>query len=323
MSMRPVSIAVALAAIITVGAFVVGSDAPRHSKSSVAAPAKDTGQNVVSPASTGSAGDEEAEARVQSSVIQFPDGDMVQVTWRVRDIFDHVSPPYGKHYEPLRDLALEGDPYTAFSLFLVLDECKGAFESQDEVTAEINRLRETHMLRFPQWGNKILRARDSTDVEPMISRIQAHFDKCEPITAEQKSEGDMWLKKAASGGPTTAMIWYGTVLDDHDKAVLMLERAWNDGAYRALPELAKRYQENFDSGMVPTDKIRAFAALYAYAKLLEHAQVTHGYPPGRAMERAESAVELRTALMHEHEIKEGIEAAKIIIRSNPNCCFGI
>jgi len=241
----------------------------------------------------------------------------IQVSWEPRLKPSDIVAPYGPQYEDLRSKALEGDVEAAFSLFRILDECKNAFATEDKLQAAINEFRATHRLRLPEW-NRPLRMGNSEDLDKMVDQIEMSYERCYPITPEQKAERERWLKLAADGGSITAGIWYASTDSDPERSMTAALAAWEKGAPQSLAIIGRLQRESYERGEDLRGDLKAFSSLYAYAYLLSDSRNSLSDP------RVREAIELMESMkasLHEYQIQEAIQIAVETVKSNSNCCI--
>ncbi len=273
--------------------------------------------------------EEESTGDGETPGIEFPDGTIVQVAWlRPTHLDRPLVEPLGQHYETLRQQALAGDPNAAFDLYGILDSCSNAVETESELRKTKDRLLETHMVVIPAFGEEELYVEDPEQVQIAIDMFERDYNRCIGITAQHKSEKDLWLEKAKDGGPELAIFLYATQMADSDESLSYLELAWQAGFMLSLPTMAEMYLEAYNSGQEPIGDISAYAATYAYSKLLENrriefdsAKLGFDVPTDPEEGNANRRLEEMASVMQDFEIQEAIELAKKMISSNSNCCF--
>ena len=147
------------------------------------------------------------------------------------------------------------------------------------------------------------------------------FENCAGLSKEQRSEQAEWLKTAADLGESLAMIEYSRDIADNDIAIDFLNRAWKTGDIEALPFLAKRYGQSYESGENPQNKVRAYSTFYAYNQLIRAGLEGHGDIASRWVKRNQIELDQLEKTLHQHEIEQGRELAEQLVQSNENCCI--
>jgi hypothetical protein len=260
------------------------------------------------------------------AVIEFPDNNPIKITWRRPD---GANPPLNRDdwgYETLKTRAESGDEHAAFFLSALLKQCGQAFESEGQMQAAIDNMDQTHTIRFPGTDYESHIRNPERDIPLLTKGIRKLFDSCYGITAEQKMESSDWLQRSADGDHVPAIIEIANREEDNEIAIRQFTQAWDAGEGQVLLELSERYYANYQSGVEPTDKIRGYAALYLYTRIVEAGMgpdTGHGEIAGRQVAQAQQTLDRATADMLAHEIDEAIVLARSMIDENPNCCFGM
>lgn len=275
-------------------------------------------KDVPRPTSVELANDPERPA----STVVFPNGEVIAIKWWIGKWVEHDLFPYDEKFLELRQLAQTGDADAAFSAFGILNSCASTLDSRFKTEMRIDSLRKA-MQESQQdsqnAGGRLSRA----DIERRIDDMRLGDAACRRIDAIEIANREQLLRQAADGGVTFAMNWLGSSTSNHEEAVEVLQKSWHAGSYSALDHLAWRYQQSYATFHRHQDRIRAFATLYAYAALLENAQVSHGYSTSSMTERAWGKVEQYALHVDEGDIPEAIVVAKSMIKNNANCCNGL
>ena len=240
-----------------------------------------------------------------------------EIKWRDREPRVHPTRPYGALYGELRQKALDGDATAAFDLYYILDECKNAFGSEDELSVAIDQFRQTQTIQFPSW-EKPLRLRNAEALEGMIKDAKKSLDDCYPITQDQKTAKESWLEMASINGSVAGNIWLATSTDDPNKSLTSAEVAWQAGAMEALPVLYERYSELYEQGIDTQGKKKAIASLYAYAFLITSSRNSTSDPQVRDALARLADTKANTL---PHEFSEAADIAVSLINENSRCCL--
>lgn len=252
--------------------------------------------------------------------LTFGNGEWVEVTWRGLDWNEAPLAPYGHQYESLYERATYGDRDAAFTLFYVVDYCKNALGSKEELDSAIETARATMTVDVPHRDAPI-EIHDLQTLERFERRMVSMYKNCEAITSEQAAEADKWLLEAANGGPTEALTYYASTLDDRAAATEYLERAWAMGSVSALDYLGQTYLSLYQSGAMPENDVKAYVAFYAYAILAEQGTIAHGNDATEVIQTHKKRLAEPAFLLSDREQEEAIDLAMDMIRSNSNCCY--
>lgn len=256
--------------------------------------------------------------------ITFPGGSKVEVVWRRRptEAFN-LTEPVAQHYTSLRRKAEAGNRFAALNLHAVLEGCRQAYDNEDAQKAAVELAYQTHMLQTAEMPEP-MRIGEPEKLEEYIQiALRDPYRNCQGITAEQKAESLDWLKMAADLGHSLAMIEYSRTLNDGNAAEEYLMNAWESGDAEALRFLAERYQASYDSGVTPESNVKAYAAYYAYTRILESGLTDHGSIANRWLSRNKQDLASMTEKMQAYEIEEAVKLAEEMIRENRKCCFSM
>jgi hypothetical protein len=268
----------------------------------------------------------ESPSHPAEALIELSDDNPITITWRRRD---GARPPIERNewgYESLKARAESEDEYAAYYLSTLLDQCGQAFESQEQMNSAIDRMEQTHTIVFPDSDHELHINNPERDIPLMSQGIRDLFGTCYGITAEQKLESSSWLQRSAEGGYMPAVAELALNEEDHEIAIRQFTRVWEDGDAEALQVLSQRYYANYQSGVQPTDKIRGYASLYLYARIIEAGMgpgTGHGEIAGRQVQRIQKVLDRATGDMLPHEIDQAIEMARSMIKENDSCCYGM
>lgn len=265
-----------------------------------------------------------SQSHAAQAVIEFSDDNPIKITWRRRD---GPRTPIERNewgYESLKARAESGDEFAAYYLSTLINQCGQAFESQEQMNTAIDRLEQTHTIVFPDSDREVHVSNPERDIPLLIQGVRKLFDTCYGITAEQKLEASTWLQRSAEGGHIPAITELAFKEEDHEIAIRQFTLVWDDGEAGALEALSQRYYANYEGGAQPTDKIRAYATLYLYTRIIEAGMgpgTGHGEIAGRQVGRIQKVLDRATSEMLPHEIDEAIKMARAMIEENDNCCY--
>jgi hypothetical protein len=265
---------------------------------------------------------DDSESRIaQRGEIEFPSGGTAQVNWQTLPIPSmKTTPPLADHYAMLREEAEMERPEAAFVLYKILESCKFAYEERRDLEVALHDLKSTHMLRAPEMDQPVL-LRKEESIRNWETILRTSHEACGGISREQKGERNKWLEISASAGYPIAMREYSATIDEYEAGVSLDITRWHNGDAQALRSLAMRYWKNYDDGNKPTDKISAYAAMFAYKRIaLENAART-GHEHDRRLERIQSELDSIGGRLREFEIEIALAEAEELVKSNQNCCF--
>jgi TPR repeat protein len=207
------------------------------------------------------------------------------------------------------------------SLYEMTRFCQDAYASREELDAAIELAYQTHQLLTASMTKPAQLAEPDRVAEYVEISLTGPYENCATLTAEQRSEAEAWLEKAAELGNPLAMIEYGQAVASEEDAVDWFSRAWSLGNVDALGLLARSYGVTYESGARPENKIKAYAAFYAFSRLTELGLEDHGEIAARWNDRVQSELASIERTLQPHEIEEGRTRAREIIRDNVNCCL--
>ena len=265
-------------------------------------------------------------AHAAEADISFSDNDPVRITWRQPPFLGYKLEPEDRGYKSLSARAEAGDEIAAYLLSELMNRCSTAFETQEEMEAAIDWLQQTQTIVYPDSVQEIGIANPEKHIPVAIQHIRALFETCSGITAEQKSESGIWLQRSADVGFLPALMELAYKEENHETAIRLFTQAWEIGDSEALKGLSERYYANWQSGVEPNDKVRAYASLYLYTRISEAGMgpgTGHGEIAARQLARIQETLDRATTDMLSHELDEAIEIARSMIESNSHCCFGI
>ena len=252
-----------------------------------------------------------------TGTIVFPDGEVVTTHWRsVRSPNFVRFPAHEKHVE-LRELALKGNADAAFEAFRILDGCASTLDETYSIEENIAALRELRSKPENRTGSQ---AESVQEMEHRFELMREHDANCRRIERSSIENREELLRLAAQRGVNNARTWLGETSTDLKEAIELLEESWASGSLRSLRLLAHRYQQRYAEDGDQFDRVRAFAALYANATLLENGQTLKGRTANELTPRAWSAVEAYARQLDERTIQEGSDVAQTMISRNSNCC---
>lgn len=255
--------------------------------------------------------------------VDFPDGEVILVKWHRRPSIPIPDVPYGEHLDELYSLANAGDSTSAFVLYNIMQSCRFAPESEVDLNEAIDKLQQTHEIAIGNSGD-VTRIADPEQIPMLIEVLKAGTKNCGGITAAEKARTMHWLEIAASeNGASTAKVLLASEGDDSGERERLYRESWEQGNIDGLYGLSHELQLSYNSGDKPTNKVAAYAALFAYTELLESGFTDHGEIANRQLERVRRTLDEATKLMVNYELVEATRIAKDLIRSNPNCCLAI
>lgn len=241
----------------------------------------------------------------------------LQVTWRAMQMpAIGLTPPYGDKYDELQANALSGDPDAAFILYQVLEECSSAFSTEIEMSRAVDQLTQTYTVQLP-GRDRVVRLSEPESLDATIEYIESSFEKCTPITANQKLEREKWLKLAAENGSVLASIWLAERIENPRESLSAAESAWDAGSAQALLHMSRIHKELYMRGEDVDGNVRALAELLAYTRLLIDARGAEG---DSRVEEAIASLEQEAKMFQNYQIEEAKKVAAEIIESNPRCC---
>lgn len=217
-------------------------------------------------------------------------------------------------YERLREEAKE-DYEAAYQLWKILDSCKFAYESGGDLDVALSTLTETQSVRLPGMDEPRFVGDESS--RNWREALEMSFDTCSGITDEMKAEKTAWLKQASDAGYPLAMMHYSRVERDPQAAMDLAIRRWQAGDVDAMRTMYQLYQQDYESGAKPENKVPAYAHLLVYKLISER----KWGPRSRRLERFLPEFESARSLMRPHELAEAEAIASRLIASNRNCCF--
>lgn len=262
-----------------------------------------------------------ATPRSHRSVIEFPDGDLLDIRWRRHpkagvELTENLS----QDYDVLRHAAEGGDGLAAQMLYENIFTCQKTYATREELEHAIDTLQQTNVIPQPDTGITA-HITEPEKIDEIIENLRRQYASCSRLSIEQRDDEQKWLELAVANGNSLAMLEYGRALEDPVQAGRLFQQAWFLGNADALSFLADRYRESYENGVAPDDKVRWYAALYVFSRLLDAA---HGGETGvaaRWAQRNRAILDEATKDMLPHELDEAVELAKQMIRSNSNCCF--
>lgn len=251
----------------------------------------------------------------------FADGSSTTVSWRDREQTNKVEPPYAMEYERLVAMAKAGDAEAAYRLYEILGEaCRDAAASEQELADSIELVYQAHTVAAPGHDRRA-RISDPDKVKAIVTSMESTYQSCIGITAERKSEADMWLELAATNGYSFARLRYGSRLRVPDLAIRQLEFAWRDGEAEALGLLYERYRLRAAAGGDRADQLRSYAVLYAYAALQAASLAEWGMPSPWQIDSTRSRLNTAAETLTADELNDAIEMAKDYVTNNLLCCY--
>lgn len=253
-------------------------------------------------------------------------GEKVEIDWKFppRSHRTEVEPPFLDDFTRLRELVDGGDSSAAMDLYEIVRFCSTAYVSEEELDRAVELAYQTRRIHLPDTQSS-MRVAEVDDIEAVIdSELREPFKYCDGIDIYERSNAGDWLETAASLGNSLASIELGrSIADtDYDKSLAYLHKAWQQGNTDALPFLAKLYGTSYQSGEFPENKIKAYSIYYAFNYILQEGSQGHGEIFGRWAAEQRRNLELVEDTLYEHEIEEGRRAARDLIISNENCCYG-
>lgn len=259
-----------------------------------------------------------------TSEIRFPDGEVVEVVWRRRPLLRYGDADSINNFDKLSEAALDGDGASAFRLKELITGCETAPQSDSELAAIVDQLQQTHTF-VPPGSDEPVRFHRAEDVAIAIEQRRSSYELCKALTPAQKENPQMWMDLAVELGYSPAILERAQETQNTQEAIELSRMAWESGDAYGLYLLSSHYQKNYESGAVPTDNVRSYAALFAFTKITVAGMTGHGHGriSSRIVERYERTLDEATAELLPRELEEAISIAKAIITSNPNCCFSM
>lgn len=242
-------------------------------------------------------------------------GESLGIQWKRKPVPSYsIEGDLATEYEHLRELA-EENAEAAYQLWTILDSCKFAFEAGSDLENALNTLSETQSVRLPGMHEPRFVGEESS--RNWREALEMSFDICSGITEEMKFEKNAWLKKASDGGYPLAMMHYSEMEHDPDTALDLAERRWQAGDADAMRTMYELYQQDYESGIEPGNKVTAYAHLLVYKLISEK----KWGPGSRRLERFLPEFGDASRQMLPHELTEAEALARRLIESNPACCF--
>lgn len=256
---------------------------------------------------------------------QIPDDEMIVINWyepqHRKFAFPDGSPL--ENFEYYKLAAESGYGIAAYQLANMMDSCRHAYLTREELDEAIVKMRQTSTYYDPKY-ERIVRIGEPDLVEEHVSSSVARFESCKDFTVDQREESEMWMELAANNGHTTAMLDYGRQLADPQLSLDLYRSAWELGDADALLSLAEGLEKVFDQGMDPNAKVPAYVALHAYVTVL---RTTHGSDAERVAGRWTLTNQARLDEMARellpHELEAAAEQSRRMIVENRNCCYSM
>ncbi len=249
----------------------------------------------------------------------FGDGNWENISWRGFDSQETPEFPFRPQISALYGRVATGDSDAAWVLHRMLETCRTAPLSQDELDSRLNLLRSTGEIEL-RGKVELIDPADSVKVEKAAAYLSFMHDNCGSLTQAQISESDHLLEAAANGGPVEAIIFF-SAKQDSAKAIPLLERAWSVGSTDALLKLSRHQLATYHGGSDPFANVTAYENLYAYATLMEQLTLTYGLASRQYLEALVREQESISSTMTPMEVYEATVRALEKIRNNQNCCF--
>lgn len=253
--------------------------------------------------------------RDESSIL-FDDGDVIPIRWHQKPIpsIDR-SGAREDNYAIWRSQAEAGNEEAAFVLWTMLNSCKFAYQKPEELDNALNITRQTQTIKLPGMDQAHFVTRESAEDWERI--LLMSFENCVGITDEQKSERNKWLKMSSDAGYPLAMMEYSAVKKDFESAMELEQTRWRSGDVDAMFKLYELYQQEYESGARPENKIIAYSHLLVFHRISEQKWAASS----KNMQHFKPKIDEAAARLQPYELEQATVMAKDMIRSNPNCCF--
>ena len=240
--------------------------------------------------------------------------------------FKHKQPTVSQYgvdnYEILREAALNGDAIASIMLYEMQRSCQSRYESDDALEATIDQLHQTHTIPIP-GQEQSARFSDPESIDKMATVMRSRYSTCEKLLAYQGNLEEKWLERSANDGWPLAMIELGQQQEDQESARNLYQAAWDAGSAQSLSLLSEIMKRSYDNGEDPNANVEAFAVLHTYTIIETTLLEDQGRIAGRHAARLKAKLEDEQKQLLPRERDDALEMSKQMIRSNPNCCFGL
>ena len=325
------AILLVLLGVILIGIVVVFQydDSSSPSKSSVGLPSQGSlPQSQIQDDQAGAIQPSQAElvggsalSESKDKLLVFPDGEVLEVKWR-----KHKQPTVSQYgvdnYEILREAALTGDAIASIMLYEMQRSCQSRYESEDELEAALDQLYQTHTIPIP-GREQPAGLGDPERIDRMEAQMRSKYSRCKKLLAYQGNLEEKWLERSANDGWPLAMIELGQQQEDQESARILYQAAWDAGSTQSLDLLSEIIRQSYENGVDPSANVEAFAMLRTYTIIETTLLKNQGRIAGRQAARLQAKLDEEQKLLLPQELEEALEMSKQMIRSNPNCCFGL
>jgi hypothetical protein len=257
----------------------------------------------------------------QGKPLIFPDGEVIEIIWR-ESMRPTVSAFGVDNYEVMRKAALSGDAIVSFNLSEMQRSCQSHYDSDESLEAAVDQLYQTHTIPRPDQ-ERPTKIGDPEKLEEIATMMRSSYARCEKLLAYQGDFDEKWLERSANDGWPLAMIELGQQQDDRESARNLYQAAWDTGSVQSLSLLSEIIMRSYESGENPNANVEAFAVLLTYTIIETTLLKDQGRIAGRHAARLKAKLEDEQKLLLPQERNEALEMSKQMIRSNPNCCFGL
>jgi TPR repeat protein len=229
------------------------------------------------------------------------------------------TPPYGPHYAALLTAAEGGDPKAQYQLGLMLHECREIPVVEAELSAQIDRMHQTH--RLNGW--------EVSDPEQEEKALRQDFQDCQGLPALARDDYRQWVARAADAGLIEAQLnlmyhlpkgRYCQFIEDctpeqrevlarlREEGRVQVQKALEAGSVEALRTFGAWY---LNDEMFDPNPIEAYAYFLAYDQVMRAAGKES---PVQAM------LESLRRRLRPVDLDQGAARAAELL-SNPNCCI--
>jgi hypothetical protein len=257
----------------------------------------------------------------QGKPLIFPDGEVIEIIWR-ESMRPTVSAFGVDNYEILREAALTGDAIASIMLYEMQRSCQSHYDSEEDLEAAVDQLYQTHTIPRP-GQERPTKIGDPEKLEEFATMMRSSYARCEKLFAYQGNFDEKWLERSANDGWPLAMIELGQQQKDQESARNLYQAAWDAGSVQSLSLLSEIIKRSYESGEDPNANVEAFAVLLTYTIIETTLLKDQGRIAGRHATSLKAKLEDEQKLLLPQERNEALEMSKQMIRSNPNCCFGL